>query len=426
MKTILLKCVLLSTVILIFLTTELYAQGNFVYTNNGGTVSGFKTAINGSLSEIAGSPFQTGEPGRVFGKDIKVSQSGNLLFVSNDNTTTGPTISVFSINSNTGFLTPVAGSPFQSGTGPVDGLLFGLTPGGKFLFAANVSSGKVAVFSIASDGALTAVTGSPFSASNVGINSIEVSPDGRFLFVAFRFSNHIAVLSIAANGSLSHVSGSPFSTGTDREISSIDLNCTGNLLFAASLSSEIAVFNIGSNGSLSHVSGSPFSVDSGGFGNQTILHNQRNNMLYVTNDGAAQISIFEVSPTGGLSFGPLSSFFMGDENNEDRRPRDAEFNQAGTLLYVLSADDTILDFDIAARGSLILVNGSPFTVGQGSASMLAAAPPNNCSAAPNFDLRIQDDGNRREIDNRKAGEICLTGLFSEHSTFDECYAAIRL
>lgn len=83
---------------------------------------------------------------------------------------------------------------------------------------------------------------------------------------------------------------------------------------------------------------------------------------------------------------------MGDENNEDRRPRDAELNQAGTLLYVLSADDTILVFDIAARGSLTLVNGSPFTVGQGSASMLAAAPPHNCSAAPNFDLRIQDDG----------------------------------
>jgi 6-phosphogluconolactonase len=292
MKTILLRCVLLSTAILIFLTTDLYAQGNFVYTNNGGTVSGFKTAINGSLSEIAGSPFQMGEPGLVFGKDIKVSQSGNLLFVSN---TTAPTISVFSIDSNTGFLTPVAGSPFQTGTGPVDGLLFGLTPGGKFLFAANVSSGKVAVFSIASDGVLTAV------------------------------------------------------------------------------------------------SGSPFSVDSGGFGNQTILYNQRNNMLYVTNAGAAQISIFEVGPTGGLSFEPLSSFFMGDENNEDRRPRDAEFNQAGTLLYVLSADDTILVFDIAARGSLMLVNGSPFTVGQGSASMLAAAPPNNCSAAPNFDLRIQDD-----------------------------------
>ena len=396
MKTILLKCVLLSTAILIFLTTDLYAQGNFVYTNNGGTVSGFKTAINGSLSRNRGSPFQTGEPGLVFGKDIKVSQSGNLLFVSN---TTSPTINVFSIDSNTGFLTPVAGSPFQSGTGPFDGLLFGLTPGGKFLFAANVSSGKVAVFSIASDGGLTAVSGSPFSASNVGISSIEVSPNGRFLFVAFRFTEHISVLSIAADGSLSHVSGSPFSTGTGREISSLDLNCTGNLLFAASLTSEIAVFNIGSNGSLSHVSGSPFSVDSGGFGNPMILYNQRNNMLYVTNDGAARISIFEVGPTGGLSFEPLSSFFMGDENNEDRTPRDAEFNQAGTLLYVLSADDTLLVFDIAARGSLMLVNGSPFTVGQGSASMLAAAPPHNCSAAPNFDLRIQDDG-RQEHDKQ--------------------------
>ena len=59
----------------------------------------------------------------------------NFLYVSNDGS---DNISAFSIDTTTGVLTPVPGSPFPTG-GSADGLGISLaaTPRGRFLYAAN-------------------------------------------------------------------------------------------------------------------------------------------------------------------------------------------------------------------------------------------------------------------------------------------------
>lgn len=58
------RAILLSTFFFVAFTSQLYAQGNFIYVNNGGgpvhTVSGYAVAAGGALSEIPGSPFLTG------------------------------------------------------------------------------------------------------------------------------------------------------------------------------------------------------------------------------------------------------------------------------------------------------------------------------------------------------------------------------
>ena len=55
--------------------------------------------------------------------------------------------------------TPVAGSPFATGVGPAS---VAFSPSGELLATANSTDGTVSVFSVAADGALTAV-GTPVS-----------------------------------------------------------------------------------------------------------------------------------------------------------------------------------------------------------------------------------------------------------------------
>ena len=112
-------CILASLILVaLVLPLSLRAQGNFVYTNDDkfgpNTVSGFSVASNGTLNP--GSPFATGGAGDghdfLTTNQITVSNVGNFLFASND---ISNDVSAFSINTATGTLSLVAGSPFATG-----------------------------------------------------------------------------------------------------------------------------------------------------------------------------------------------------------------------------------------------------------------------------------------------------------------------
>src|ERR1700719_54940 len=101
-----------TTLTMIVLAAGLEAQTRFVYSNNdvfsSNTVSGFSAAVTGVLTQIAGSPFPTGGGGTGGGQfaanRISIA-GGKFLYASNDGT---HTIAAFSIDPNTGILTPVA------------------------------------------------------------------------------------------------------------------------------------------------------------------------------------------------------------------------------------------------------------------------------------------------------------------------------
>ena len=145
--------------------SQLSAQSTFVYVNNqpsaANSISAFSAGAGGALTPVPGSPFATGGTG--FGSfyyasnGIAATTVGNFLFAvdgqSND-------IAAFSINTTTGALTAVPGSPFAYGAAGANpsGISLAVTPDGKFLYAGdggNGSSGDVWGFSIASNGALT-------------------------------------------------------------------------------------------------------------------------------------------------------------------------------------------------------------------------------------------------------------------------------
>ena len=195
-------------------TLNLPAQGTFVYTNNDripNTISAFSAAANGALNPIPGSPFASGGTGAGGGffasPRITTAVVKDFLFAANSGSNN---VSVFSINPTTGVLTAVAGSPFATGgvAGGV-GMSLTATPDDQFLIAANGSSRTVTVFSIAANGSLSQVAGSPFpSGAGGALASAKVTSDGKFLAISWAPGN-ISVFSISATGGLTLVPGSP-------------------------------------------------------------------------------------------------------------------------------------------------------------------------------------------------------------------------
>ena len=113
---------------------------------------------------------------------------------------TGCTISVFAVEPATGSLTEIKGSPFDSGgTNPVSATIDSY---GRYLFVGNFTSGNISVFHIDDEtGSLQSIAGSPFPSVD---GPISVAFDsGGFLYVVNAYSRNITQFEFnPANGEL--------------------------------------------------------------------------------------------------------------------------------------------------------------------------------------------------------------------------------
>lgn len=354
---------------------------DFVYVNQNvagnNSVSAFSVAPDGVLTPVAGSPFGTGGAGTgsagfFAGNRLTICTAGGFLFVANE---LSNNISVFSIDSATGALTLVPGSPFPAGGSPA-GISLGLTPDNRFLFAANANSGIIGAFSISANGSLSPVPGSPFAAGG-SPDGIKVSPDGRFLSVAVISSDAVGVFNISSNGALTPVPGSPFPATAGGVVAGVDINCATSLLFGGEAGSgtNIDVFSIGSNGALTPVPGSPFNNQGTGSNSNVVVLSPDDRHLFVSNQASNTITVFSISPNGALSLVPGSPF----ANPGGRTPQMMTTNRAGTLLYVNNDNGTVSVFSIASNGALTPAPGSPFAAGSSIRPGIAALPAKNCS-----------------------------------------------
>ena len=368
------------SLLLVFCAAGLTAQGTFVYTNDDGvpnSISAFTAAANGALSPVPGSPFLTGGNGTMGGlfaaNRITTAVVKNSLYAANRGSNT---VSAFSINAATGFLTPVPGSPFATGGAPGSGSL-AATSDNKFLIATNANS--LTVYAVAANGSLSPVAGSPFPLGTPGLpGGIKVTPDGKFLAVALVGSDAVAMFNISATGGLTPVIGSPFpSTGA----AGVDCNCASNRLFvgeATSIGDKVDVFNISPAGALSPVAGSPF-IGPGINSNVPVL-SPDDTKLFVSNQVSNTVTVFAVTPNGSLSVVPGSPFSVPGAFV----PSGMATNRQGTLLYVASLNNAIDVFTIAPGGALTSVPGSPFSNVPGFFGLLSltAFPPKTCCPAP--------------------------------------------
>ncbi len=235
-------------------------SGTYLYVANSGSfdISVFSIdSTKGTLSPVQ----QTGGTTAGIGLsalNMQLSSSGNSLFVTGQIGTQG-SIEEFPVVK--GVLgTPVPGSPFLTGNGPYG---LAIDPSGTHLYTANYNDDSISEFSIGSSGALSliATTGQ----TNQSPVSLFIDKSGKYLYVANQGSGNLSAFSIGSDGGLTLLANSPFATGPQPNFVTGDLS--GNYLFVGNQSTTaIQSFSLApSTGTLTSVSsyavpGTPTSI----------------------------------------------------------------------------------------------------------------------------------------------------------------------
>lgn len=215
----------------------------------------------GGPTQLTGSPYSPVVGPGLTG--LTVHPSKNFIYVTYSTGSNGG-IFGYAIDSGTGQLSPVPGTPSSSGSsvGQV-----AVHPNGRFVYAARNSSAGIDAYSVdSSSGALTALAGSPFAPAQG--SRVTIDPTGQFAFVlsvdAVNFSASAYAFAInAASGALTAVPGSPFALPPNQLYGGMYIHPNGQFIYFPSYANTVAAFAIqASNGALSPISGSPFVVSS--------------------------------------------------------------------------------------------------------------------------------------------------------------------
>jgi 6-phosphogluconolactonase len=235
--------------------------GRFLYVANTGddSVSGFRVAANGTLAEIAGSPFASG----ITPYEVKVAGSGKFAYTANRDS---DDVSIYAIDATTGALAPIGRRSVGCKVAPCGPRAVELSPSGAFAFVPNRFSNDVTVFSVdTTTGAVMPIAGSPF-AVGTDPRSAGIDSSGRYLYVPNFTSGDVSAFSIdTKTGALTEVAGSPYPTGA-RPLS-IEIDESGSFVYVPnSGSNDVSIFRIdGATGRLATVGkvatgASPFSI----------------------------------------------------------------------------------------------------------------------------------------------------------------------
>jgi 6-phosphogluconolactonase len=342
-------------------------NGKFAYSNLG---------TEFSVNSTTGALHQIGSGNRA-GRYVAINPAGSFVYVLDVQPIKGQSvISVFSVNQTSGILTEIPGSPFAVDTQGMQAEV--ISPDGKFLFvstpvSSDPSFGSTAVFSINSTtGDITPVPGSPFSTPGGG-NGIVVNPTGQVLYFV---GNNLSAYSISTTGALTAITGSPYSLPA--VANSVKVDPSGKFLFVAINSASKAIpglitysvnpttgalTQIGVDGAaLNQVEALAIST-----GSKDVVYTPK--FAYVTNQGSKTISEWTISDaTGALT--PVAGSPIADNNG----PQLIAATPSGAFVYTGNSNTSISEYKVnATTGALTLVSGSPMT-GFGSVNGLVVDP----------------------------------------------------
>jgi 6-phosphogluconolactonase len=201
---------------------------------------------SGSLTQIQGSPFAT----NLAAKNMQIAPSGKFLYISapiqSGNQSLGA-VAVFSLNAGVPTLVGLTTTADNNPSG------LAISPNGSYLYTANATANSISIYSISSAGTLTQVTGSPLSANFQRPVAVTVDPKGQYLYVADQGSNNIASFSISSTtGFPAAVTDSPFACETSPSF--VLLDPSSSYLYVGNQASGSAVQGFGvSAGSLNTI-----------------------------------------------------------------------------------------------------------------------------------------------------------------------------
>ncbi len=311
----------------------------------------------------------------------------------NDNTTGTNTIGVFDRHAD-GTLTPETGSPFTAGgAGTGAGLAsqgaLQISPGGRFLIAADAGSNQISVLRI-DGGTLRLVRGGVVSSGGVLPVSIAVHQDlvyvanagtttGGSNYTGFRLGRY---------GHLHPVAGSTVALPDGSQPGDVLFNSTGTKVAGTRVgTSLIDSFTVGSAGRLTTAPGSPFTAQGlGPFGSQFRPTNP--GQLFVSNAhnaGTGTISAFRDSANGSLS--PIGSSPFADQQTA---PCWVEISHDGRFLFTVNTGSgSISRYFITPGGTLNLLGSTPV----------------RGTAVGAVDERLSPDGRTLYVDEAAAGAV---------------------
>ncbi|MES1184120.1 MAG: beta-propeller fold lactonase family protein [Myxococcales bacterium] len=245
------------------LSLTIEPQGRFAYvaSDQGTAIYGFAIdGVTGALTAVE-EPLLVGE-GPDFSQPafIAAEPSGHYVYVSQR---AQQGIRGYQIDSSSGTLSELEGSPFAaSGLPPGDNLF-----GGAIVFKASgdfafTSGGALNAFSLdPRSGALTLVEGSPFTLdvqSDPNAPNLTIDPRGKYLYVShFLLNNHVSGFAIdPTSGKLEAVPGSPI---TALAPYSAAIDPSGRFLYIGEDLPETSVYRLSrSSGAMTQLAGSPF------------------------------------------------------------------------------------------------------------------------------------------------------------------------
>jgi 6-phosphogluconolactonase (cycloisomerase 2 family) len=374
-----------------------------------GTVSAYAVdSSTGALREIAGSPFTAG----IQSTGVAVDPSGRFAYVSNecDSCRKRANVSAYTIDSSTGALHAVAGSPFAAGREPV---ALTVDPLGRFAYVVNFDGGVSAYTINSSTGALRAVAGSPF-ATGVEPLSVTVHPSGRFAYVmSFSDSTVWAYTINSSTGALSVIAGSPFPTG--KLPRSIAVDPLGRFVYVANdFDNTVSAYTVNSStGALHAVAGSPFATGTYPY---SVTVDPSGRFAYVVNAVDDTVSAYTInSSTGALHAVAGSPFPAGNG------PQAVMVDPSGRFAYVANNNDfTVSAYAInSSTGALHAVGGSPFAGGIYPESVAIAAQANTTSALTltpralafgNIKTGTSSAAKAITVTNTSAAAVAITGI----------------
>jgi len=280
-------------------------SGTFLYAVNDvdSGINGYSTGKSGTLSLISGSPFPilpSVQPTWPVVKALTVDPKGRFLYAGSGAGFGG--IASFSIDNTSGALN-ATGGPFSTGIGTAPAGI-AINPAGTLLYASDQNQ-SVWAFTIDSQtGALTSVTGSPFTAGSQP-GELQIDPSGKFLYVALENSNSIAAFAINnTSGGLMTVPGSPFPTASIpfTQTYALTIHPSGKFLYAFNFNGNtVAAFTINSsNGVLSPISGTPFAVNPNAEGDMIVDPAGKRLYLTVGFGTSSAFVIFDIDATTGV------------------------------------------------------------------------------------------------------------------------------
>jgi 6-phosphogluconolactonase (cycloisomerase 2 family) len=297
---------------------------SFLYAATTGGIFCYAINSNGSITvQNSGSAVAAD----VVATSLQVDSTGNYLLAAGISTSlAAQAIGIYQINTSTGLLTALGGSPLALYTGngtsatvvTPTGML--ITPNNSYVYVSLQTLG-VQVLTLGTGGALSTGTTPTFlpplkTSTTPADYGLASDPNSKFRFVC-EFNTGLRVLSIGTNGTLNEISGSPYATGTGP--TGVVLDPTGSYVYVANKgSNNISAFTLTlASGKLVAVSGSPFS--SGGQLPIGFVNDNTKAYLAVINSGSngstgnSDLQLFKFDATVDGKLDPIATATTGTD-----------------------------------------------------------------------------------------------------------------